>query len=137
MKITVEIAGTEYAFEMNRAVYKKLLADEEYAKMQNEITRRLKEKKGAKNAVEEVGEDMIEENISAAILRNMVMEEQVFFYALTTNHPAITMEDAMALLDLAIAEYGDEEVSTLVMKLLENFTQRVEQPKKKMILKIS
>ena len=46
MKITIEIGGNDYAFEMNRWVYKKLLADEEYAKMQNEITKRLKDKKG-------------------------------------------------------------------------------------------
>ena len=45
MKITIEIGGNDYAFEMNRWVYKKLLADEEYAKMQNEITKRLKDKK--------------------------------------------------------------------------------------------
>ena len=53
MKITIEIGGNDYAFEMNRWVYKKLLADEEYSKMQNEITKRLKDKKGdTKKAVE-------------------------------------------------------------------------------------
>ena len=78
MKITIEIGGNDYAFEMNRWVYKKLLADEEYAKMQNEITKRLKDKKGdAKKAVEKVQEEMLDEDISALILRNMVAKKLV------------------------------------------------------------
>ena len=62
MKITIEIGGNDYSFEMNRWDYKKLLADEEYAKMQNEITKRLKDKKGdTKKAVEKVQEEMLDE----------------------------------------------------------------------------
>ena len=108
MKITIEIGGNDYAFEMNRWVYKKLLADEEYAKMQNEITKRLKDKKAmkgdAKKAVKEVQEEMLDEDISALILRNMVMEEQIFYYSLLTHQPNMTIDKASALLDTAIAE---------------------------------
>ena len=136
MKITIEIGGKDYAFEMNRWVYKKLLADEEYAKMQNEITKRLKDKKAmkgdAKKAVEKVQEEMLDEDISALILRNMVMEEQIFYYSLLTHQPDMTIDKASALLDTAIAEYGSEEVSGLTTKLMENFTQRGDEPKKKM-----
>jgi hypothetical protein len=137
MKITIEIGGNDYAFEMNRWVYKKLLADEEYAKMQNEITKRLKDKKGdAKKAVEKVQEEMLDEDISALILRNMVMEEQIFYYSLLTHQPDMTIDKASTLLDAAIAEYGSEEVSGLTTKLMENFTQRGEEPKKKMVMRM-
>ena len=137
MKITIEIGGNDYAFEMNRWVYKKLLADEEYAKMQNEITKRLKDKKGdAKKAVEQIQEEMLDEDISTLILRNMVMEEQIFYYSLLTHQPDMTIEKASVLLDTAIVEYGSEEVSGLTTKLMENFTQRVEEPKKKMVMRM-
>jgi hypothetical protein len=141
MKITIEIGGNDYTFEMNRTVYKNLLADEEYSKMQNEITKRLKDKKAVKGntekAVAEIQEEMLDEDISALILRNMVMEEQIFYYSLITNQPDITIEKASALLDEAIAEYGSEEVSGLTTKLIENFTQRGDEPKKKMKMRIS
>lgn len=138
MKITIDIGGNDYAFEMNRWVYKKLLADEEYAKMQNEITKRLKDKKGdTKKAIEKVQEEMLDENISALLLSNLVMEEQIFYYSLLTNHPNMTSDEAGELLDLAYAEYGSEEVSGLVTALMENFTQRGEEPKKKMVMRMS
>jgi hypothetical protein len=141
MKITIEIGGNDYTFEMNRTVYKNLLADEEYSKMQNEITKRLKDKKAVKGntdkAVAEIQEEMLDEDISALILRNMVMEEQIFYYSLLINQPDITIEKASALLDEAIAEYGSEEVSGLTTKLIENFTQRGDEPKKKMKMRIS
>ena len=109
----------------------------ESAKMQNEITKRLKDKKGdAKKAVEKVQEEMLDENISALILRNMVMEEQIFYYSLLTHQPDMTIDKASALLDTAIAEYGSEEVNGLTTKLMENFTQRVEEPKKKMVMRM-
>jgi hypothetical protein len=41
------------------------------------------------------------------------------------------------LLDTAIAEYGSEGVSGLITKLMENFTQMGEQPKKKMVMRMS
>jgi hypothetical protein len=137
MKITIDIGGKDYAFEMNRWVYKKLLADEEYAKMQNEITKRLKSKKmDAEKAVKKVQEEMLDEDISALILRNMVMEEQIFYYGLLTHQPDMTMASASALLDVAIEEYGSEAVSELTTKLIENFTQRDEKAKKKMVMRM-
>jgi hypothetical protein len=49
----------------------------------------------------------------------------------------MTIDKASALLDTAIAEYGSEEVSGLTAKLMENFTQRDEKPKKKMVMIMS
>ena len=136
MKITIEIGGKDYAFEMNRWVYKKLLADEEYAKMQNEISKRIRAKNGKDNLAQEVAEEMFNEDVSALLLQNLVMEEQIFYYSLLTHQPDMTIDKASALLDTAIAEYGSEEVSGLTTKLMENFTQRGEEPKKKMVMRM-
>lgn len=136
MKITVEIGGNDYTFEMNRMVYKQLLGDAEYSKMQNEITKRAKAKNIKGKNVEEVGEELIGENISEVLLRSMVMEEQIFYYSLLMNQPNMTILEASSLLDTAIAEYGNEEVSGLITKLMENFTQSGEQTKKKMAMRI-
>ena len=141
MKITVEIGGNDYTFEMNRMAYKRLLADKEYAKMQNELTKRIKSKdlkgKSSNELKDEVGNDLVNENISALILSNLVMEEQIFYYSLLNNHPNMTMDEASDLLDTAIAEYGEAEVSGLTTTLMENFTQRGETPKKKMEMRMS
>ena len=137
MKITIEIGGKDYAFEMNRWVYKKLLADEEYAKMQNEISKRVRNKNGKNNLAQEVAEEMFNEDVSALLLQNLVMEEQIFYYSLLTHQPDMTMLEASNLLDVAIAEYGSEEVSGLTTKLMENFTQRGEEPKKKMVMRMN
>ena len=138
MKITIEIAGKDYEFEMNRWAYKKMLANDEYAKMQNEITKRLKDKKGdAKKAVEQIQEEMLDEDISALILRNLVMEEQIFFHSLLMHQPNMTMQEAGRLIEIAYEEYGQEAVSELTTKLMENFTQRGEEPKKKMVMRMN
>jgi hypothetical protein len=141
MKITVEIGGKDYIFEMNRIAYKRLLADKEYAEMQNELTKRIKAKdlkgKSSDEVKDEVGNDLVNENISALILSNLVMEEQIFYYSLLNNHPEMTIEMASDLLDTAIAEYGETEVSGLTTTLMENFTQRGEAPKKKMVMRMS
>jgi signal recognition particle GTPase len=141
MKITIDIGGKDYIFEMNRATYKRLLGDKEYAAMQNEITKRVKAK-GLKNKTpdglkKEIEDELIEDDISAVILRNMVMEEQVFYYALLQNQPEITNEQAVKLMDEAIYEYGSDEVSKLVATLIENFTRREEEPKKQMVMRMS
>lgn len=137
MKITIEIGGKDYTFEMNRWVYKQLLADEEYAKIQGEITKRLKDKKGdAKKAVKEVQEEMLDEDMTALILHNMVMEEQVFCHSLSINHPELSWEERISLIDVAYNEYGPVQVPALCTKLMENFTQRGEEPKKKMVMRM-
>lgn len=141
MKITIDIGEKDYTFEMNRAMYKRLLADEEYSKMQNEISRRVKAKSGkgktAKKVTEEIGEEMFDEDISSLLLSNMVMEEQIFYYSLLTNHPDMTTKKAGELLEQTYVEYGGEAVTELTTKLMENFTQRVEEPKKKMVMRMS
>ena len=136
MKITVEIGGNDYTFEMNRMVYKQLLGDTEYSKMQNEITKRVKSKNIKGKNVEEVGEELVVENVSEVLLRNMVMEEQIFYYSLLTNQPDMTMKKAGELLEVAYCEYGKDEVGSLTAKLMENFTQSGEQTKKKMAMRI-
>lgn len=121
MKITVEIGEKDYSFEMNRAVFKRLLADEQYAKMQNEVLEQSKE----------------DNNSSETLLRNLIMQEQIFYYALLTNHPKMTQTAASNLLDKAYDEYGLEEVNNLISTLIENFTQRENQPRKKMVMKFN
>jgi hypothetical protein len=137
MKITIEIKGTDYTFEMNRAMYKKLLADEDYARVQNEISKQVQAKANAKKNQEEIEEDLIYDNVSAMVLRNMVMEEQLFYYGLLSNQPTITKEEALNILESAIFEYGDREVAGLCSKLMENFTPVGEEPKKKMVMRMS
>ena len=140
MKITIEIGGNDYTFEMNRMSYKRLLADEEYAKMQNELTKRITSKnvkgKRVEEVTEEVSEEMMNDNVTAMLLSNLVMEEQIFYYSLLNNHPDMTIEKASALLDTAIEEYGAKEVSTLTSELMKNFTRRGEEPKKKMVMRM-
>lgn len=136
MKITIEIQGTNYTFEMNRNTYKMLLSDEEYAKMQNEITKRIIERKN-EGSIDEVTAQMVNDDVSRTILQNLIMEEAIFHYSLLANHPSMTKEDSVALLDMAIAEYGNEEVTALTQKLIANFTQSEDKPKKKMKMVIS
>ena len=141
MKITIEIGGNDYTFEMNRMAYKRLLADTEYAKMQNEISKRVKANnykgKSSKEIEEEIVDEFTDEGLSEMLLRNMVMEEQIFYYSLLSNQPEMTKEKACALIDTAYAEYGREEVSNLTRTLIENFTQSGEETKKKMVMRMS
>jgi translation elongation factor EF-G len=137
MKITIDIGANDYTFEMNRAMYKRLLADEEYAEVQNELTKRIKNKTTKGKKAEELGEEIFADDISEMLLSNLVMEEQIFYYSLLTHQPQITKSVASALIDVAYEEYGREEVSALTTKLMENFTQRGDEPKKKMTMRIS
>lgn len=132
--ITIEIEGKDYTFEMNRAIYKKLLADEEYSKMQNELSKKVKGKdlKNEKEMNEMFGED-----ISKILLQNLIMEEKIFYFSLLTNHSDMTMEKSSMLLDKAIEEYGSEEVSNLCNTIMGNFTQREDKPKKKMVMRMN
>lgn len=132
--ITIEIDGKDYTFEMNRAIYKKLLADEEYSKMQNELSKKIKGKdlKNEKEMNEMFGED-----ISKILLQNLIMEEKIFYFSLLTNHSDMTMEKSSMLLDKAIEEYGSEEVSNLCNTIMGNFTQREDKPKKKMVMRMN
>lgn len=140
-KITIEIGGKDYTFEMNRSIYKRLLADEEYAKMQNELTKKLGNKnvkngKDKDKLQKQIQEQMIDEDISKVILQNLIMEEKIFYFSLLTNHSDMTMESSSVLMDKAIEEYGSNEVSNLCNTIMENFTQREEKPKKKMVMRI-
>jgi hypothetical protein len=134
MKITIDIGGNDYTFELNRITYKRLLADKEYAEMQNQLSKRV----AAKNAnSEDELTKLFEDDLTSVMLSNLIMEEQVFYYSLLCNHPDMTKEQANELIDLAYLEYGREAVSELTSKLLANFSQREDQPKKKMVMRFS
>ena len=46
MKITIEIGGNDYTFEMNRDVYyRQLMQDQEYIKMQELVSKKAQNKK--------------------------------------------------------------------------------------------
>ena len=145
MKITIEIGGNDYAFEMNRDVYyRHLMQDKEYIKMQEQISQKAKSKKITKANMQKVAKEIeseIEEEtekipLNELLLRNMVWEEQVFCHSLSINHPELSWEERIALIDVAYNEYGAVEVAELCTKLMENFTQRGEEPKKKMVMRM-
>ena len=145
MKITIEIGGKDYTFEMNRDVYyRQLMQDQEYIKMQEQISQKAKNKKITKeniNAVAKELENEMEEEaentpLNELLLRNMVWEEQVFCHSLSINHPELSWQERIALIDVAYNEYGAVEVAALCTKLMENFTQRGEEPKKKMVMRM-
>lgn len=132
MKITIDIGNKDYTFEMNRFVYKQLLMDEHYAKMQNELSKMVSEE-----GVDKAKNSFIKEGINEIMLRNMIMEEQVFYYALKVHQPQITFAETSELMDLAYEEYGREAVSELTNKLMENFTPVGETTKKKMVMRMN
>ena len=144
MKITIEIGEKDYTFEMNRFAYKRLLNDKEYAQMQNELSRRAKEKvekekalgKDKNKLAKELQEDMNNDEVTEILLRNMIYEEQVFSYSLCINHPKLSKEEKIALLEVAYEEYGSEAVANLCSKLMENFIPKGDKPKKEMVMRM-
>ena len=138
MKITIEIKEKDYTFEMNREVYKQLLQDEEYSKVQNELTKKVEATSNENEniKVEDVKKEILNDDTNVILLRNMIMQEQIFYYSLLKNQPNISVNEASELLDSAIDEYGMTYVSNLITKLMENFTQREGKSKKKMVMRM-
>lgn len=133
MKITIEIGGKDYTFEMNRNVYyTQLMQDEEYIKMQDEISKKVK----TKDAKKEVEKQIEDTPLNELMLRSMVWEEQIFCHSLSINHPELSWEERINLIDLAYNEYGSVAVAGLCSKLVENFTQRDVETKKKMVMRM-
>ena len=123
MKFILEIGGKDYTFEMNRQQYKKLLCDENYAKMQNDVSLKSDEK-----------EDVTD--INKLMINNLLMEEKIIHYALLLNQPNITEEETSKLVDIAYEEYGAVAVGDMATKLIENFSRGEVETKKTMNLRM-
>jgi hypothetical protein len=132
MRITVEIKGADYNFELDRSTYKMLLQDEEYAKMQNELVKQI----GKSSDTEKATEKLVENDITKAMLTNLITCEKTFYFSLKKHHPEMTKELASELLDSAIEEYGYGEVQGLVSDLTQNFTLMDNSTEKKKMKKI-
>lgn len=122
MAIITEIGGKDYKFELSRASYKLLLADKEYAKVQDDIIGTISngeddKEKMAKEYFEKVG-------YTNTLLSTLISNEKIFYYSLLKYQPDITKEEASELLDTMIDEDGSMEyVNELVEAIMESFTQ--------------
>lgn len=122
MAIITEIDGKEYIFELSRATYKLLLADEEYAKMQDDIIKSLD---GNGNDKEKIAKEYYEKvGYTNTLLNTLITNEKIFYYSLLKYQPNITKEEASNLLDIMFEEDGSMEyINELVETLIESFTQ--------------
>lgn len=122
MAIITEIGGKDYKFELSRASYKLLLADKEYAKVQDDIIGTISngeddKEKMAKEYFEKVG-------YTNTLLSTLISNEKIFYYSLLKYQPDMTKEEASELMDTMIDEDGSMEyVNELVEAIMESFTQ--------------
>ena len=141
MAIAIEINEKEYTFDLSRENYRKyVLHDPEYSAIQNKLAQ-LSMSKGVKGKNEgeiakSVAEIIVENDVLLVREINMIEQEKIFFASLIKNYPDITVEKSNELLDMAIKEYGEEEVASLCKDLTANFIQVGEQPKKKMMRRV-
>lgn len=116
MKLQTEIGGNTYTFQLTRNTYKMLLADKEYAKLQNELVKKFDNG--------ETEESIAQSDMTGALLNNLIFVEKVFYYGLKANHPSITMEEADRLIDIIFEEDGSMEfVNEIAQELVSSFTQ--------------
>lgn len=116
MKLQTEISGNIYTFQLTRATYKLLLADKEYAKLQNELVARLDNG--------ETEESIASKDMTTVQLTNMIFAEKVFYYGLKANHPSMTMEEADRLIDIIFEEDGNMNfINNIAQELVSSFTQ--------------
>ena len=116
MKLQTEIGGNTYTFQLTRNTYKMLLADKEYAKLQNELVNKLDNG--------ETEESIAKGDMTGALLNNLIFVEKVFYYGLKANHPTMTMEEADRLIDIIFEEDGSMEfVNEIAQELVSSFTQ--------------
>lgn len=141
MAIAIEINEKEYTFDLSRENYRKyVLHDKEYSAIQNKLAQ-LSMAKGVKGENEgeiakSVAEIIIENDILLMREINMIEQEKIFFASLIKNYPNMSVEKSNELLDMAINEYGEEEVATLCKDLTANFIQVGQKPKKQMVRRI-
>lgn len=115
MILTTEIKGTTYKFELTRSVYKQLLADKDYQRVQNEIFEK-------SNTTSEGVSTSID---CQGLLNDMLFVEMIFHYSLTKHQPYITKEKSSELIDAMFEEDGSMEfVNEIAKTLIESFTQR-------------
>ena len=141
MALAISINEQEYTFDLNRENYRKyVLQDPEYSAIQTKLGQ-LSRSKGVKgknqNEVALSVAEIILENDATLIKQiTMIEKEKIFFASLVKNYPEITVEQSNELLDMAIKEYGEEEVAELCKDLTANFIQVGEEPKKKMVRRV-
>ena len=140
MAVAIEIKGQEYVFELNRMNYRKyVLQDVEYSAIQTKLASLAREKnvrgKSTENATKAVAELIFERDVTLLQQITMVEQEKIFYASLLLNQPDITVEKAVELLDLAIDEYGEEEVGELCRELTANFTPKGEKTEKKKMVR--
>ena len=141
MAIAIEINEKEYIFDLNRENYRRyVLHDKEYSAIQTKLAQ-LSMAKGVQGEnqgeiTKSIAEIIIENDVSLLSEINMIEQEKIFFASLIKNYPDITVEKSNELLDMAISEYGNEEVSKLCKDLTENFIQVGAKPKKQMVKRV-
>lgn len=140
MAVAIEIKGQEYVFELNRMNYRKyVLQDVEYSAIQTKLASLAREKKvqgeSAETATKAVAELIFERDVTLLQQITMVEQEKIFYASLILNQPDITVEKAVELLDLALEEYGEEEVGELCRELTANFTPKGEKTEKKKMVR--
>jgi hypothetical protein len=140
MAVAIEIKGQEYVFELNRMNYRKyVLQDTEYSAIQTKLASLAREKKvqgeSTENATKAVAELIFERDVTLLQQITMVEQEKIFYASLILNQPDITVEKAVELLDLALEEYGEEEVGELCRELTANFTPKGEKTEKKKMVR--
>ena len=146
MAEVVTINEKEYIFDLNRENYRKyVLQDYEYATIQTKLASLTTDKTQKKsNNGEEIDEETVGKTLAEAILENdvtlmqqikMIEQEKVFFASLIKNYPEITVEESNEILDLAIDEFGREQVAELCNDLTARFAPKLKEgePKKKML----
>lgn len=140
MAVAIEIKEKEYVFELNRMNYRKyVLQDPEYSAIQTKLASLAREKKvqgeSTENATKAVAELIFERDVTLLQQITMVEQEKIFYASLILNQPDITVEKAVELLDLALEEYGEEEVGELCRELTANFTPKGEKTEKKKMVR--
>lgn len=146
MAEVVTINEKEYIFDLNRENYRKyVLQDYEYATIQTKLASLTTDKTQKKsNNGEEINEETVGKTLAEAILENdvtlmqqikMIEQEKIFFASLIKNYPEITVEESNEILDLAIDEFGREQVAELCNDLTSRFAPKLkeDEPKKKML----
>ena len=146
MAEVVTINEKEYIFDLNRENYRKyVLQDYEYATIQTKLASLTTAKtEESKNKYEEIDEESVGKSLAEAILENdvtlfqqikMIEQEKIFFASLIKNYPEITVEESNEILDLAIGEFGKDQVAELCNDLTARFVPKLkeDEPKKKML----
>lgn len=144
MAIAISINEKEYIFDLDRENYRKfVLQDAEYSAIQGRLG-----KLGniiSLNNKKEIDEEEVQNKVSNIILEQdatlyqqlaMVEQEKIFYASLVKNYPKMTAKESNVLLDLAITEYGFDEVESLCKELTQNFTRVGNTTKKSMAKRI-